>query len=127
MGAWHLSLPHPAATDTLTLRFSREGSGFTRYASENEKFVLVFLRTCSTNGEKRPHLRKQQNQRQDVFPEEVESRPSSGIRRCMAIMTPAITRKGCPDQPVKEDKAENGFHFENRGREAEYKDPIAAC
>ena len=51
MGAWRLSLPHPAATGTLTLRFDLHERVFVsgRYAHEDEKFVLVVPLTCGTN------------------------------------------------------------------------------
>ena len=59
MGAWRLSLPHPAATGTLTLRFDLHERVFVsgRYAHEDEKFVLVVPLTCGTNIKNRPRPR----------------------------------------------------------------------
>ena len=59
MGPWRLSLPHPAATGTLTLRFDLHERVFVsgRYAHEDEKFVLVVPLTCGTNIKNRPRPR----------------------------------------------------------------------
>jgi hypothetical protein len=46
MGAWRLSLPHPAATGSLTFRLSKEGF---RLKSKVLEIALVLVLDCPKN------------------------------------------------------------------------------
>src|SRR6516164_3664622 len=114
--------------EELSKREPKERDDHGYRVSERQKLITVAAQpgVAHRQQETRETHGKQQNQRKDIFPEKL-NRGGSFITHA-AVHSNHDTRhneEGCPDQPVKDDKAENGFYFEYGGREAEDKDPVA--